>query len=120
VSSSQECASPSRLTRRATSPSTLGGMPALPPDGGTDARPGDGLVRAGVIAFAVGLVAALVTVLPLFLGTRPLPTAVYLVAVICCPAGLALGLGGLWRSGRARRRQAGADGHPPVAPPDTR
>ena len=68
------------------------------------ALPGERLVAVGVSIFGVGLLAALATILPLFLGVTRLPTTIYLVAVVCCPLGLALALAGVWRSARARRR----------------
>ncbi|MDP9394900.1 MAG: hypothetical protein M3Q27_11945 [Actinomycetota bacterium] len=67
-------------------------------------RPGDRLVAAGVVVFAAGLVAALVTVAPLLLGTEPMPTAVYVLSMLA-PAGLGLALAGLVRQARATRRR---------------
>lgn len=68
-------------------------------------RSGDGLVRAGAVVFLVGAVATLATVVPLFLGAEPLPTAAYLVSMLM-GAGFALALAGLFRSARAQRRTA--------------
>lgn len=68
---------------------------------------GDRLVGLGVVVFAVGALAALATVVPLFLGATRLPTPVYLAAVICCPVGLGLALVGLLRTARARRLPPG-------------
>jgi hypothetical protein len=44
----------------------------------------------------------MVTVVPLFLGTKPLPLAFYLLSLLA-PAGLALALLGLLRAARAAR-----------------
>ncbi|MER7946493.1 hypothetical protein ABTY59_03745 [Streptomyces sp. NPDC096079] len=76
--------------------------PAVPVD---DSAPGDGLVKAGVIVFAVGAVATLVTVAPLFLGTDPFPTVAYLVSMLM-GVGFLLAGAGLLRSVAAQRRQA--------------
>lgn len=72
-----------------------------------DSAPGDGLVRAGVILFAVGAVATLVTVAPLFLGTDPFPTVAYLVSMLMGVGFLVAGAGVL-RSIAAGRRRARA------------
>ncbi|KWX09988.1 membrane protein, partial [Carbonactinospora thermoautotrophica] len=56
-----------------------------------DRRPGDLLVRAGGVVFAIGVVGVVATVLPLFLGTRPLPPAFYWLSMLA-PLGLALAL----------------------------
>ncbi|WP_225801097.1 hypothetical protein [Streptomyces sp. NK15101] len=76
--------------------------PAVPVD---DSAPGDGLVKAGVILFAVGAVATLVTVAPLFLGTDPFPTVAYLVSMLM-GVGFLVAAAGLLRSVAAQRRQA--------------
>ncbi|MEU0398968.1 hypothetical protein ABZ318_01770 [Streptomyces sp. NPDC006197] len=76
--------------------------PAVPVD---DSAPGDGLVKAGVILFAVGAIATLVTVAPLFLGTDPFPTAAYLVSMLM-GVGFLVAAAGLLRSVAAQRRQA--------------
>ncbi|MFD8211128.1 hypothetical protein ACFV2S_32585 [Streptomyces sp. NPDC059695] len=76
--------------------------PAVPVD---DSAPGDGLVKAGVIVFAVGAVATLVTVAPLLLGTDPFPTVAYLVSMLM-GAGFLLAAAGVLRSVAAQRRQA--------------
>lgn len=67
--------------------------------------PGDLLVRIGVIVFAVGALATLATMTPLFIGTTPLPTPAYFVCMLM-GVGFALALGGLLRSARAQRRRA--------------
>ncbi|CAM5296255.1 hypothetical protein [Streptomyces tanashiensis] len=76
--------------------------PAVPVD---DSAPGDGLVKAGVIVFAVGAVATLVTVAPLLLGTDPFPTVAYLVSMLM-GVGFLLATAGVLRSVAAQRRQA--------------
>ncbi|MER5312249.1 hypothetical protein ABT034_31225 [Streptomyces sp. NPDC002773] len=70
-----------------------------------DSAPGDGLVKAGVILFAVGAVATLVTVAPLFLGTDPFPTVAYTVSMLMGVGFLVAGAGVL-RAIAAQRRQA--------------
>lgn len=67
------------------------------------AAPGDGLVRIGAILFALGAVATIATVLPLFLGLHRLPTPAYFVCMVM-PLGFAVALTGLFRSARAQRR----------------
>ncbi|MEV7417765.1 hypothetical protein [Streptomyces sp. NPDC089919] len=70
-----------------------------------EARPGDGLVRAGGIVFIVGAVATLVTMAPLFLGTEPFPPVAYAVCMLM-GVGFALAAGGVLRSAAAQRREA--------------
>ncbi|MFD3332765.1 hypothetical protein ACFWV1_08935 [Streptomyces sp. NPDC058700] len=70
-----------------------------------DSAPGDGLVKAGVVVFAVGALATLVTVAPLFLGTDPFPTVAYCVSMLM-GVGFALAGAGVLRSIAAQRRQA--------------
>jgi hypothetical protein len=70
---------------------------------------GDVLVRTGAIVFLIGALGTLATVAPLFLGTDPLPTAAYLVAMLM-GVGFALALAGLLRTALAQRRQAGEAG----------
>ncbi len=71
--------------------------------------PGDLLVRIGAVVFLVGAVGTLVTLAPLMLGTRPLPTPAYFVSMLM-GAGLALALGGLLRAALSQRQGAGASG----------
>ncbi|MFF5633652.1 hypothetical protein [Streptomyces sp. NPDC012825] len=78
--------------------------PAAPVD---DSAPGDGLVKAGVVVFAIGAVATLVTVAPLFLGTDPFPTVAYAVSMLM-GVGFLLAAAGVMRSIAAQRRQARA------------
>jgi hypothetical protein len=70
-----------------------------------DPTPGDGLVRVGAIIFAVGAVATLATVAPLFLGAKPLPTVAYFVCMLMA-VGFVLAAAGVLRSIAAQRRQA--------------
>ncbi|HET9381925.1 MAG TPA: hypothetical protein VFP69_13965 [Streptomyces sp.] len=69
--------------------------------------PGDGLVRAGGIVFLVGAVATLVTVAPLFLGTKPFPTYMFGLSMLMA-VGFVLAAAGVLRSVAAGRRQARA------------
>lgn len=78
-------------------------VPALPhPATGPARRPGERLVAAGAALFALGTLAAVATVVPLFLGLPRLPTAAYLLAMLA-PVGFALALAGLVRAARSRR-----------------
>ncbi|MEK9523787.1 MULTISPECIES: hypothetical protein [Streptomyces] len=70
-----------------------------------DSAPGDGLVKVGVVLFAIGAVATLVTVAPLFLGTDPFPTVAYTVSMLM-GVGFAVAAAGVLRSIAAQRRQA--------------
>ncbi|MFJ4872677.1 hypothetical protein [Streptomyces sp. NPDC088757] len=76
--------------------------PAAPVD---DSAPGDGLVKAGVVLFAIGAVATLVTVAPLFLRTDPFPTVAYTVSMLM-GVGFLVAAAGVMRSIAAQRRQA--------------
>ena len=67
-------------------------------------KAGDGLVRVGAFVFILGALATIATVVPLFLGAKPLPTAAYLVSMLM-GVGFALALLGLLRSARPPRRQ---------------
>ncbi|MBL3667478.1 hypothetical protein JL475_16075 [Streptomyces sp. M2CJ-2] len=71
------------------------------------AAPGDGLVRAGGVVFIIGAVATLVTVAPLFLGTEPFPTYMFVLSMLMGVGFLMAGAGVL-RSAAAGRRQARA------------
>jgi cation transporter-like permease len=77
--------------------------------GRTDARAGDGLVRAGAVVFFIGALATLVTVAPLFLGMEPLPTAAYLVSMLM-GVGFAIAGTGVLRGIAEQRRQARGPG----------
>ncbi|MFJ9798184.1 hypothetical protein [Streptomyces sp. NPDC101145] len=70
-----------------------------------DALPGDGLIRVGAVLFIIGAIATVVTVAPLFLGTDPFPTVVYLVAMLM-GVGFLVAAAGVLRSIAAQRRQA--------------
>ncbi|MFJ2058501.1 hypothetical protein ACIOMM_21505 [Streptomyces sp. NPDC087908] len=70
-----------------------------------DSAPGDGLIKVGVVLFAIGAVATLVTVAPLFLGTDPFPTVAYTVSMLM-GVGFAVAAAGVLRSIAAQRRQA--------------
>jgi hypothetical protein len=52
---------------------------------------------------AIGCVATVVTLVPLFVDADPLPVAFYLLCFLA-PVGLGLILVSLWRTARARRR----------------
>ncbi|MEV6617607.1 hypothetical protein AB0N31_27895 [Streptomyces sp. NPDC051051] len=69
------------------------------------AAPGDRLIRAGAIVFFIGAVATLVTVAPLFLGTTPFPTYMFVLSMLMGVGFLIAGAGVL-RSVAAGRRQA--------------
>ncbi|MFI1165898.1 hypothetical protein ACH4UM_20335 [Streptomyces sp. NPDC020801] len=72
------------------------------------AEAGDRLIRAGAIVFFIGVVATLVTVAPLFLGTRPFPTFMFGLSMLMAVGFLIAGAGVL-RSIAAGRRQARGD-----------
>ncbi|ARP71587.1 hypothetical protein LK07_19545 [Streptomyces pluripotens] len=69
------------------------------------AAPGDRLIRAGAVVFFIGAVATLVTVAPLFLGTKPFPTYMFGLSMLMAVGFLIAGAGVL-RSIAAGRRQA--------------
>ncbi len=66
----------------------------------------DAVFRVGAVLVAVGTVASVVALLPLFLGLDAFPVAVYLLCFLA-PAGLGLILVVLWW--RARSRSADSD-----------
>ncbi|MFB6809307.1 hypothetical protein [Streptomyces sp. NPDC056387] len=74
---------------------------------GDEARPGDGLVRAGGIVFIVGAVATLATMAPLFLHTDPFPSYAWAVCMLM-GVGFAVSAAGVLRSAAAQRRAARA------------
>ena len=81
-------------------------MPADPRHAAPGVRgPGDGLVRAGALLFAVGGVGVLLTVLPYFFAADD-PAFASLVVASLMPVGLALALLGLLRGARASRRES--------------
>jgi VIT1/CCC1 family predicted Fe2+/Mn2+ transporter len=66
-------------------------------------RPGDRLVQAGALLFAVGVVGVLGMVVPYFLGRDEAPVLWAALASVT-PLGLGLALVGLLRGARAGRR----------------
>ncbi|MER6157372.1 hypothetical protein ABT147_17800 [Streptomyces sp. NPDC001868] len=72
------------------------------------AEPGDRLIRVGAIVFIVGAVATLVTVAPLFLGTTPFPTFMFVLSMLMGVGFLIAGAGVLQSvaAGRRRAREA--------------
>ncbi|MFV0135192.1 hypothetical protein ACLGIH_18565 [Streptomyces sp. HMX87] len=73
------------------------------------AAPGDRLIRAGAIVFFLGTVATVVTVAPLFLGTTPFPTYMFVLSMLM-GVGFAMAGAGVLQSVAAGRRQARAAG----------
>ncbi|WP_338897571.1 hypothetical protein WBG99_19840 [Streptomyces sp. TG1A-60] len=69
------------------------------------AEPGDRLIRSGAIVFFVGAVATLVTVAPLFLGTTPFPTYMFLLSMLM-GVGFLIAAAGVLQSVAAGRRRA--------------
>ena len=69
-------------------------------------RPGELLVQAGAVLFAIGLLAAVVAVVPAVVRDSTAPTILLVVAVSLLPLGLAIALVGLLRGARTRRRAA--------------
>jgi VIT1/CCC1 family predicted Fe2+/Mn2+ transporter len=70
-----------------------------------DPRPGERLVRAGALLFALGAIGALAVVVPFFLGRADAPLWATLLASLL-PLGLGVALVGLLRGARAGRRAA--------------
>lgn len=64
---------------------------------------GDRLVRIGAIVFFVGALATVVTVAPLFLGTRPLPSIAWSLCMLM-GVGFLIAAAGVVRSARAGAR----------------
>jgi len=71
--------------------------------------PGERLVRAGAVVFGLGLVDALLVVVPFFLGRTNAPLALAL-GMLLMPVGLGLALSGLLRAARRGRRSASRSG----------
>ncbi|GHD35246.1 MULTISPECIES: hypothetical protein [Streptomyces] len=69
------------------------------------AGPGDRLIRAGVLVFFAGAVATLVTVAPLFFGSRPFPTYMFGLSMLM-GVGFLIAAAGVLRAIAAGRRQA--------------
>lgn len=68
---------------------------------GRSSERSDVVLRVGAVLVAVGTVAAIVALLPLFLGWDAFPTVVYLLCFLA-PAGLGVILVALWQRGRTR------------------
>ncbi len=66
------------------------------------------LVRVGGVVFAVGAVATLITVIPLFIGADPLPTAAYVVSMLMGVGFLIAGAGLVRSIGHQRRADRAA------------
>ncbi|MGC9495001.1 hypothetical protein [Streptomyces sp. WG7] len=79
------------------------------------AAPGDRLIRAGAIVFFIGTVATLVTVAPLFLGTTPFPTYMFVLSMLM-GVGFLIAGAGVFQSIAAGRRQARAASSPSASP----
>jgi hypothetical protein len=79
------------------------------------AAPGDRLIRAGAIVFFIGTVATLVTVAPLFLGTTPFPTYMFVLSMLMGVGFLIAGVG-VFQSIAAGRRQARSAAGPSASP----
>ncbi len=73
-----------------------------------DARPGDSLVRAGAVVFAVGLVAVVAAVVPAVLRNTTGDLTLVVLAGSLLPIGLGTALLGLLRGARTARRRARA------------
>ncbi|MEU5178618.1 hypothetical protein AB0G49_01020 [Streptomyces longwoodensis] len=69
------------------------------------AGPGDRLIRAGALVFFAGVVATLVTVAPLFFGSRPFPTYMFGLSMLM-GVGFLIAAAGVLRAIAAGRRQA--------------
>jgi VIT1/CCC1 family predicted Fe2+/Mn2+ transporter len=67
-----------------------------------DPRPGEGLVRAGAVVFAIGVVGVLLAVVPFFFGRSDAPSWTALTASLL-PVGLGIALVGLLLGARSRR-----------------
>jgi hypothetical protein len=66
-------------------------------------QPGDLLMRVGLVVTVAGLVFTLIAIIPLFVPSVSMPSALWFLAMLT-GVGLALVLLGLWRSARARSR----------------
>ncbi|MEC4020868.1 hypothetical protein [Streptomyces sp. H27-D2] len=71
----------------------------------TSSGAGDRLVRIGAIVFAIGAVATMATMAPLFLGGDPLPSVFYWLCMLM-GAGFLIAAAGVLRSAAEGRRQA--------------
>ncbi len=81
--------------------------------GDTSPSRSDVAVRVGAVLVAIGALAAIATLVPLFSGLDPLPVGVYLLCFLA-PLGLAVILVALWQRARTRseRIRAAAQDHP--------
>jgi divalent metal cation (Fe/Co/Zn/Cd) transporter len=72
----------------------------------------DSAVRVGVVLLAVGTLATIATLVPLFSGVDPLPVGVYLLCFLA-PLGLGVIMVALWQRARTRsaRLRAAAQDH---------
>lgn len=68
-------------------------------------EPGDRLIRAGAVVFAVGAVATLITLAPFFLGTTPFPTYMFGLSMFM-GLGFLMAGAGVFQSIAAGRRRA--------------
>jgi len=66
---------------------------------------GDRLVRIGAIVFAIGAVATVATVAPLFLGAEPFPPVAYFICMLM-GLGFVIAAAGVLRTIGVQRRQA--------------
>lgn len=74
-------------------------------------RPGDGLVRAGAVVFAVGMVAVVLSVVPSVVTGEPGQPALVVTAGSLLPIGFGLALLGLLRGARTARRESRRGSH---------
>lgn len=86
----------------------MSGRHAAPDEQGS----GDRLVQAGAVLFVLGVVAVVLSVVPVLLGADEAPDLPSLLAGVLLPLGLGLALGGLLRSARRRRRAARRSSNP--------
>jgi hypothetical protein len=72
----------------------------------TPPAPGERLVQVGAVLFGLGLLAALVVVVPFFLGRSNAPLALTL-GTLLMPLGLGVALSGLLRGARRSSTRSG-------------
>ncbi len=87
--------------RHVPSPGASSGRHSAP----DEPRPGERMVRAGVLLFGVGVLGVVAAFVPFLLGRNDAPLWTTMLTLLL-PAGLGLSLLGLLRGARARR-------HPP-------
>jgi cadmium resistance protein CadD (predicted permease) len=80
--------------------------------GRTSPSRSDTAVRVGAVLVAMGTLASIATLVPLFSGLDPLPVGVYLLCFLA-PLGLAVILVAIWQRarGRSERLRAAARDH---------